>query len=285
VAYNAQSGHIIWQQNVSVVTGCFDAYALLEHNGLLFVGNEGFVYAYYMINGQLKWKNGLSGFGFCPISLAAYAFAPPGGGIYDILFVGTYGYILALDGQNGSTRHHVNLDGTGYKPVALLIDPPTDTLYSATSGELRCFKADSMTQMWKSDLPGMSYSFGHSLLFGDQATIIIGMRGKVAALNKATSKMEWQISLPGCGYHLVTVASMANPNALVCGSSGKLFGLDKRGCVMWKDGLAGMGYAEMTLSTTTFNTDFNSTTLPQNIEMERRQRRNRGAVAVALSAS
>jgi hypothetical protein len=48
-----------------------------------------------MINGQLKWKNGLSGFGFCPISLAAYAFAPPPGNIiYDILFVGTYGMLI-----------------------------------------------------------------------------------------------------------------------------------------------------------------------------------------------
>lgn len=46
-----------------------------------------------MINGQLKWKNGLKGFGYCPISLAAYAFAPPGGIIYDILFVGTQGII------------------------------------------------------------------------------------------------------------------------------------------------------------------------------------------------
>jgi hypothetical protein len=63
-----------------------------------------------------------------------------GNSIYFILFYYIFrrftsspfcvGYILALDAQNGSTRHHVNLDGTGYKPVALLLDPPTDTLYT-----------------------------------------------------------------------------------------------------------------------------------------------------------
>jgi len=287
VGYNALTGQIIWQHAIEGFTGSRDAYALLEHKGILYVGNEGYVYAYFMINGQLKWKNGLSGFGFCPISLAAYAFAPPGGVIYDILFVGTYGYVLALDGHTGSTRHHINLEGTGFKPVALLLDPPTDTLFTATSGELRCFRAESMKELWKSTLPGMGYGFGHSLLFTDQQHIVIGMQGKLAGLNKATSKMEWHSSLPGCGYHLVTVAATSDPDLLVCASSGKLYGVKKNGTVMWQDGLSGMGYMELSVSTTVFNTDFNSTTLPQNIEMERRQRRNNngGLIGAAIATS
>ena len=90
---------------------------MVEHKGLLYVGLEGFlsffillffpsscsysffvlilkidfVYAYHMSNGQLKWKVGLTTYGNGPISLAAYAFAPPEGGLHDILFVGTFG--------------------------------------------------------------------------------------------------------------------------------------------------------------------------------------------------
>ena len=94
---------------------------MVEHKGLLYVGLEGFlsylfffliplfsptsssffffvlilkidfVYAYHMSNGQLKWKVGLTTYGYGPISLAAFAFAPPEGGLHDILFVGTFG--------------------------------------------------------------------------------------------------------------------------------------------------------------------------------------------------
>lgn len=48
-----------------------------------------------------------------------------------------------------------------------------------------------------------------------------------------------------------------------------------------------MGYAEVSVSTTVFNTDFNSTTLPQSIEMERRARRNNnaGLVGAVIAAS
>ena len=52
-------------------------------------------------------------------------------------------------------------------------------------------------------------------------------------------------------------------------------------------GLSGMGYMEISVSTTVFNTDFNSTTLPQSIEMERRQKRNNngGLVGMAIASS
>ena len=37
---------------------------------------------------------------------------------------------------------------------------------------------------------------------------------------------------------------MANPNMLVCGSSGKLYGIDKKGHVLWKDGMRRGGERE-----------------------------------------
>jgi len=268
VAYNAQSGQSIWQVKVSKYRACH--FAMLEHNGLLYVGNEGFVFAYHMINGLKKWENGLSGFRYDPISLAAYAFAPPGGVIYDILFVGTRGYVLALDGQTGTTRQHIDLDGAGYKPVALLLDPITSTLYTGTSGEVRCYRADNMTETWKSNLPGMGYSLGHSIMFGDHATIFAGMNGKVTSLDRFSSKTEWLVQLPGSGGHLVTVASTTNPDLIVCGSRGSLYGINKRGRLVWQDDLHGLGYSPMCISTTTFDTDFNTTTLLQHIEIARR---------------
>jgi len=273
VAFNATTGENLWQISIDGFTGLRDSYALVEHRGILYVGNEGFVRAYFMINGQLKWKNALKGGGYCPISLAAYAFSPPGGAVYDILYVGTEGYILALDGQTGATRNQAKLDGTGYKPVAMLLDPPTDTLYTATSGELRCFRADNLTQLWKSNLPGMNYSLGHSLIFTDSEHIAIGMHGTIGILNKRNPKLDRKISLRGCGYHLVTLASMPNPNQFVVASSGKLFGSNRHGGILWEDGLPGMGYAEVCVSTATYNTDFNSTTIPQSIEVARRDRK------------
>ena len=158
-----------------------------------------------------------------------------------------------------------------------------------------------MIQIWKSSLPGMEPESGHSLLIGDvcsvtlllslffplsnrlsyhlfismqEATVIIGMSGSVAALDKASGRMEWRVSLPGwyalffvflfflspfplplfsflfflltsflkflfrsISKTLVTVAATANPNMLVCGTVGRLYGIDKRGRVLWQDSM------------------------------------------------
>jgi len=207
---------------------------------------------------------------FVAVSLAIYPFSIHGTGeTYAILLVGLSGYLFALDCQNGSKRNSINLEGTGFKPIALLVDSRTDTLFTCTSGELRCFRIDTLKQVWRSNLTGMGYCFGHSLFLSNQGTIIIGMNGRIAAVNKSSSNIEWQASLPGCGYNMVSVVSLADPNVLVCGSSGKLYGVDKTGEILWEDGLPGMNYAPICLSTTACDTDFNSTTLPHYVEMLR----------------
>jgi len=273
VAMNARTGQMIWHQDVmrEQFTGQFGSFTLVEFKGMLFLGNDGHVYAFHMLTGQLIWKNSLSGYGYFPVTLAAYTFCGHGSYASDIVFVGTGGYVLALDAATGFTRSHINLDGTGYKPVAFLIDAHNDLLYTATSGELRCFKGESLKQLWKSDLPGLGYSFGHSLKFyGDY--ILIGMTGRLACLSRADGKLMWKTSLPGCGYDFVTLNEIrSHPHLMLCACNGKLYGVNLTdGKVEWKDGLKGLGYAQLTSSTTIADTDFNTSTLPQFIEMIRR---------------
>lgn len=71
---------------------------------------------------------------------------------------------------------------------------------------------------------------------------------------------------------MVTVAVIkSNPSLLVCGCAGKLYGVNlNSGTLEWKDGLRGLGYAQITISSTAYNIDFNSSTLPQFIEMIRK---------------
>ncbi len=112
------------------------------------------MYALNRYTGAVAWKNGLSGYGFAPVSLAAYTFSAHGSYSCDILFIGTHGmevlfllllfctsllnvyfvgYVIAMDAQTGKVRHEVNLQGTGFHPVALLIDKEGDVLFAGIS--------------------------------------------------------------------------------------------------------------------------------------------------------
>lgn len=76
------------------------------------------------------------------------------------------GYILALEINNGGKlRHKVNLEGSGFNSVAVLLEPETDTLFCGTYGEMRAFKAESMKEIWKSNLPDMGHCLAQSLSF------------------------------------------------------------------------------------------------------------------------
>lgn len=260
-AFSAATGQEVWSHGFGDAVQVQNVFSLLEHNGLIFVGRTGYVYALSLATGQQIWKNGLNGYGFGQVSLAAYTYTAHGSYTGDLLFVGISGYVLALDARTGNTRKEVNLEGTGYHPVAFLVDPANDRLYTATSGEIRCFKGESMNQVWKSTLPGMGYSLGHSLLFSG-ANIIVGMNGKVGAVDIQTGKGIWTRNLPKCGFRLVTVASVANEKTLICGSAGHLYCVSKDdGYIQWENDLPRLGHAEICLSTTTFNTNFNSSTV------------------------
>jgi len=271
IALDLLNGNELWQSVCNKFRGRATCYAITGHKGWIFLGNAGEVRGYDRASGKEIWKNGLSGMGYNPISLAAYSGTPTGDGHADALFVGTSGYVVVLNMQDGTTRHKVNLSGTGYNPVALLLDPPNGTLYTASNGEMRCFQADSLTQMWRSNLPGMGHCWGHSLLF-HEGSIIIGMAGKVAAVDKQTGQERWKASLPGCGFGFVTVGTCADPDIFICGSAGNLYGVAKsNGNVVWRDELSGMRFATISISSPNFNTDFNSSTLIQYVETERDQ--------------
>jgi len=268
---HAATGAYVWEAMLNQVIGRTGAFTVVEFRGLLIIGNDGYVFAFDKITGRSVWRNGLKGKGFRPVSLAAYTYTQHGSYARDTLFVGTIGYVLNVDPISGRTRQEINLDGTGYNPVAFLVDPTSDTLYCATNGELRCLRAESGKAAWRSNLPGMGYSYGHSLLFSDNH-IIVGMNGKVCAVDRASGTEVWKTSLPGCGFMFVTVGVMTDPHQLICASNGHLYGLDHRtGRVIWQDGMAGLGYSHSTVSTGIFNTDFNSATLPQYIEVQRRE--------------
>lgn len=91
---------------------------------------------------------------------------------------------------------------------------------------------------------------------------------------------------------MVTVAPTALSNVFICASGGKVFAINSKGSILWQEsmfsnyyyynvikikintllGLKSMGHSGMCVSTSVFDTDFSSTTLPQNTEMKRIQR-------------
>lgn len=266
-ALHAENGSIVWEYIIDeFATG--SAFTLWERAGMLVIGNMGKLIALQIAVGKLIWQNALPGKGYASISLSAYPVVPPGF-VHDTLFVGTAGYILALDMKTGTCKRETNLAGTGFKPVALLLDNKTDIILCATSGELRCFRGEAMQPLWKSNLKGMSYSFGHSLLFPNDTDVVIAMNGKVSLINRGTGLTEWITS--GCGSGMTSAALMKDPNLIAVAANGYLYILDKSdGQIIMKDGLSGMGYGTFSLSTNVFNTDYNSTTLPHYIMEERR---------------
>lgn len=182
-AFNPVNSNTIWELKIHGFFRAGGSYILAEQNGVLFMGNNGHVWALNLQKGRLIWKNKLKGFGFCPISLAPHG---------DKLYVGTAGCILSLDSRTGATQNRYTIRSTGYNPVTLLIDVPSNLLFAATIGKLVCCKADHLTELWKSNLPGMGNSSGISLLSSDSQTIAIGMNGKIALVNKSSGDVVWQ---------------------------------------------------------------------------------------------
>jgi len=263
IALNALNGQNMWHCSLSQEGG---AYALLEYQGCLIVGNAGHVYSLVLSNGLQLWKTSLLEYGSGFIT-----FAVGGGKSHSLrssntLFVGTVGYVLALDICTGVIRKSENLHGTGYQPVALLLDRTRKVLYAATSGEVRCYSIPSLKRQWKCKLPGMGYSCNHSLLRVENS-ILVGMNGQVGAVDCVTGKLLWKNKLSGwkdkC---MVSLTPSTKPHIVLCASRGQLHSLNvghQKKEIEWSHDL--VCYQLITISTRVCNTNFNSITLPSYI--------------------
>ena len=84
--------------------------------------------------------------------------------------------------------------------------------------------------------------------------LFIGTHGHVRAVGKKHGRKVWNTSLPSTGYGLVTL--LHEDGVLYAASYGRLFALDAlTGEILWKNGLRGLGNADVLLATTRSSTD------------------------------
>jgi len=270
VKLNGTNGSIIWDQSAEV--SGFSKYGtvtLLDAGTFLIAAIQGIVCAYDKNDGKQVWKNDLKGKGYSPVSVALHK---------NILVAGIYGYLVSIHVQTGEKIAEFNIKGTGFSVVTLLMDPINDgRLYAACSGECRALTVHggTFTELWKSELPGMGYSQGHSLFLDHTEdsvkTLIVGMAGKVCALDPQQGQnIKWKNELKGCGYDFVTLNDF-NDTTLLAAINGRLVGINKRsGDTEWVDELEGLGYCQLVVATKRQNVDFNNTTLPHWLEFQQR---------------
>jgi len=250
----SKSGEKLWEVNLEG-TG-YPPVTLMCVGDIIYAATTGYVFS-ISLDGQLLWKYDNPGQLLSSISLASI-----GNKGENHLSLGMRGFLRKISTTGEQMDHSFNLKGTLYSLVVQLLWQ--DRLYIGSNGIISAHDPSTYEYIWKNNLSGMGNECCCSLLpyvtTASTPTVIVGFRGFVISLHALTGERQWYFSLPNSGYSFVSLCPKGNQ--LFVGSMGRLYLLNPdTGLLSGKDDLKGMGYGHVTLGTTEYQMDQQSSNL------------------------
>lgn len=101
--------------------------------------------------------------------------------------------------------------------------------------------------------------------------VYLGVKGRVAAIDRSSGELLWKTHLKGSGF--VNVAFDAG--MVLAHTRGELFALEPgSGQILWRNGLAGLGYGYITMTSPSMGTNQQAATLVQQLLSEQENASN-----------
>lgn len=225
--------------NVSL-PGCgYEPVSVLEKDGCLYAGTNGYVYK-LDLNGNILATNGLPHRGHCDINLAI---------TNEHLVVGTNGYVVLVNLNNfGNTSCNINvsLPGCGHEKVSVLYDINSNFIYVGSNGYV--YRLNNIGIVLSSNwMPDRGHEEVRLALTSNH--LVAGTNGYVVliGLNDFSQiNSNKNISLPGCGHEIVSV--LFHNNYVYAGSNGYVYKMNPNGGDVQTNNLPDRGNEEVRLA-------------------------------------